>query len=125
MKRFSLSKNKRLVSNSQFQHILSRGCSARDNLLILYVVENDCDYARIGVSIGKAHGNAIIRNRLKRLLKEVFRQNQDKIAPGYDYLLMRVRRKDTKGEVPTFEQVKSSFLSLLKSLGKIVESDEV
>ncbi|MFB0525605.1 MAG: ribonuclease P protein component [Phycisphaerae bacterium] len=88
MKRFSFEKNKRLVSNKQFKAVLARNLRVSNELLTLYMAENDCDYRRLGVSVSKSCGNAVVRNRLKRLLREAFRQSQDKIPPGFDYLLM-------------------------------------
>lgn len=65
--------------------------------------------------MGKFHGNAIVRNRLKRLLREVFRQSQDQIPAGFDYLLMISRNKKTVSN-PTFEQIKESFVTLVNSV---------
>ena len=115
MKKYSLSKKKRLVSNRQFKNILAHGRCVRNSVLILYVAENDCDYARLGVSIGKTHGNAVTRNHLKRLLREVFRLSQDRIPAGFDYLLMISCPKETAKNL-TFEQIRNSFLGLIGSL---------
>lgn len=115
MKKFSLSKRQRLVSNRHFKCVLSHGRSARNGLLILYMAENDCGYPRIGVSVGKAYGNAVARNRFKRLMREVFRQSQDRIPTGFDYLIMVSRFREALRN-PTFEQVKNSFLGLINSL---------
>jgi ribonuclease P protein component len=116
VKRFSFPKNKRLLSNSQFKAVLDRGRRSSNGLLALYVAPNDCGYARLGVSVGKSSGNAVVRNRLKRLLREAFRQSQEQIPAGYDYVLMISNRRP-KGpgaaEEPTFEQVKASFLALV------------
>jgi len=111
LKKYSLSKNKRLSSNKQFKAILADGYSARNGLLILYMSRNDCGYPRLGISVGKIYGNAVTRNRLKRLIREVFRLNQYRIPSDYDYLLMVSYRKGIKNK-PTFEQVRKSFLSL-------------
>lgn len=90
------------------------------------MAENGCGYPRLGVSVGKSYGGAVARNRLKRLLRETFRQNQNSIPAGFDYLLMispqwlkrlgsQVNTKH-RIEQPTFEQVKSSFLALVAVL---------
>jgi ribonuclease P protein component len=122
---FSLPKKKRLTSNSQFKAVMANGMRSSDGLLTLYVAKNDFGYSRLGVSVGKSHGNAVARNRLKRILREAFRQNQDYIPAGFDYLLMislqqskKSGEKDTAKQL-TFEQVKNSFLALLNSTREI------
>ena len=121
MKRFSFSKKKRLSNNRQFKSVLDRGRRLSNGILTLYMAENDCSYPRLGVSVGKSCGSAVVRNRLKRLLREAFRQNQDKIPAGFDYLLMISpgRLKKTGAvktrDLPEYEQIKSSFLSLVDS----------
>jgi ribonuclease P protein component len=82
----SFPKASRLATNSQFRFVLAKRLSARDELLLLYARENGLDYPRLGISIGKSCGNAVVRNRLKRLLREAFRQNKHSIAPGFDYV---------------------------------------
>ena len=121
MKRFSFTKKKRLVSNSQFKAVMARGRRFSNVVLTLYMAKNDCEYSRLGVSVGKSHGNAVVRNRLKRLMREAFRQNQQQIPAGFDYVLMISPRWPKKSNVekspklPTFEQVEASFLALANS----------
>ena len=126
MKRFFFPKSKRLASNRQFEAVLARKQRVSDGLLILYAAENGCDYPRLGVSVGKSCGSAVVRNRLKRLLREAFRQNQNSIPAGFDYLLMispgsakldKSGRKEALRRL-TFEQVKASFLALVARLGR-------
>ncbi|MBN2181888.1 MAG: ribonuclease P protein component [Sedimentisphaerales bacterium] len=117
MKRLTLPKKKRLFSNDQFRTIMDNGRNACNGFLILYMAENNCGFVRLGVSVGKIQGNAVTRNRLKRLLREVFRQNQEKIPGGFDYLLMPSRRKRAENS-PTFAEVEKSFLTLVDTISK-------
>ena len=122
MKRFSFPKKKRLVSNSQFKAVLARGRRRSNGVLMLYMMENELEYSRLGVSVGKSYGNAVVRNRLKRLMREAFRQNQQRIPVGFDYVLMISPRWPKKSNVdkcskmPTFGQVETSFLALANSV---------
>ncbi len=130
--RFSFPKKNRLVSNRQFKAVLARKLSVSDGLLRLYMSENDCGYPRLGVSVEKSCGNAVVRNRLKRLLREAFRQSQDRIPAGFDYLLMilpgsakldkstSIKETAATGRL-TFEQVKASFLALVSEAVRKVE----
>ena len=130
MRRFTFPKKNRLVTNEQFKTVLARNLRVTDGLLMLYVAENNCGYPRLGVSVGKSRGNAVVCNRLKRLLREAFRQSQDQIPSGFDYLLLissQWSKKLDKSAGPkeaarqlTFEQVKASFLALIDAaVGKI------
>jgi ribonuclease P protein component len=125
--RLTFSKSKRLVSNRQFRSVLDQRRRASDGLLAVWMARNDCGQARLGVSVGKSCGNAVARNRLKRLLREAFRCSQDQIPPSYDYVLMispalvKELRHPEEGSTVlaslTAEQMRRSFVALVARLG--------
>ena len=132
MKRFSFPKTKRLVTNAQFKAVLERRISVSDGMLTIYVTENNFEHSRLGVSVGKGCGNAVMRNRLKRLLREVFRQNQYQIPQGFDYLVMISRQLQKKTDKSSqnrqnivkisFEQLNNSFLALTERAERKIKS---
>jgi RNase P protein component len=99
---------------------------ARDELLLIYALKNDCGQPRLGVSIGKKCGSAVARNRLKRLIREVFRQNKHNIASDFDYVVSMSPqwmagigdKKSAKTAIGglKFERVRDSFLVLAAKL---------
>lgn len=126
MKRLCLPKKKRLVSNRQFKYVLERNIRASNGLLRVYAAENDCGYPRLGVSVGKSFGPAVVRNRFKRLLRESFRRNQYDIPPEFDYLLMLSPEMSSKLKEPgearklltevKYNDIESSFLRLVERI---------
>jgi len=122
LKRLTLSRQKRLRGNRQFKAVIAGGVRVSDDLLSVCVAENNFRYCRLGVSVGKSCGKAVFRNRLKRVLREAFRQNQDRIPGGFDYVIMispfavrelRERRDSDFVKKLNFHVVSESLLKLL------------
>lgn len=88
MNRLTLPKSRRLASSRQFKRVLDQGHRVGDRVLTVYVAANSCGYPRLGVSVGRVCGDAVVRNRLKRLMREAFRLSQSQIPRSFDYVLM-------------------------------------
>jgi ribonuclease P protein component len=125
MRRFNFPKSSRLLTNSQFKAVLARRLIARDEALILYARENGLDNARLGISISKSCANAVVRNRIKRLLREAFRQNKHLIPPGFDYVATIAAARGDSGDKSKakakvralkFEGIRDSLLTLTSRL---------
>jgi ribonuclease P protein component len=74
----------RLRQTARFQAVRSQGRWWSHSLLAMGVLANDQDGSRCGFSVGKRLGKAVVRNRVRRRLREVVRQEWPHVAPGWD-----------------------------------------
>ena len=81
-----------LKKNSDFRRVYNHRRSEANRLLVLYIRENDCGKSRLGISVSRKVGKAVVRNRIKRVIKEQSRQLEAEIASGFD-LVVVVRRQ--------------------------------
>jgi len=89
-------KSFRLRNGKQFQKVFAARCSAADDALILFALANDLPHCRLGLSVSKKVGNAVIRNRWKRLLREAFRTSQSVLPDGLDLVVLPQRNVDVQ-----------------------------
>ncbi len=110
-----LRKEERLRLRKDFDRIFSFGRSVSDENLRIIFVKNGLGIRRIGIIIRKKIGKAVFRNRLRRLVKEVFRLNKEKFPKGYDYVF--IVREGLKGrrDIKYFE-MEEIILKLLERL---------
>lgn len=76
----------RVRSSKRFAEIRQQGRSAANELLVLYALPNELGFSRFGFSVSGRIGNAVIRNRVKRRLREAVRLQMDQIAMGWDMI---------------------------------------
>ena len=74
----------RLRHRSDYDRVFDCRRSVSDNTLILYGRRNNLDYPRIGMAISRKVGNAVVRNRWKRLIRESFRLTLAELPPSLD-----------------------------------------
>lgn len=112
-----MDKNERIKKNSQFRFIYSRGKSYSNDKLVLYIFRNRKNINRIGLSVSKKVGKSVIRNRIKRLIREGYRLNKDMYKRGYDLIFIaRVGSKNAK-----FTDIEKSVIYLMKKGGLLKE----
>jgi len=86
--------SKRLHDPNEFQRVYDAKTAVHGPLIVIFVRANGRSTARLGVSVSSKHGNAVRRNRIKRVLRAAFRQAQSSLPPGVDYVF--VPRKGVK-----------------------------
>jgi ribonuclease P protein component len=75
-----------LTRPDQYAVVHSKGRSWVDNLVVMRVLPNSLDISRYGFSVSKRVGRAVIRNRVKRRLREILRLKQ--LVPGWDIIFI-------------------------------------
>lgn len=85
-KALSRSKRARLTDSPEFEKVYRSGISYRGKLFSVHAFPNDSDTARLGLSVSKKVGNAIVRNKVRRRLKEIFRERSQEIK-GLDIVI--------------------------------------
>ena len=77
-----------ITSVADFAALQAAGRSRAHPLLVLRYRQNDVGRTRYGISTGRRIGGAVLRNRIRRRLREVLRQRGEQVAPGWDILLV-------------------------------------
>jgi len=73
----------RLKRRSEFGRVYSRGRSYVTDLVVVYVLPSKEETTRIGFSVSKKLGKSVVRNRVKRMLREAVRSYLPRIRPGF------------------------------------------
>ena len=81
-----------------------------NKLLIIYILENKYEYNRVGFTVSKKVGKSVIRNRVKRLLRESYRLNEEKILQGYDIIFI-ARNTASKA---SYREIENAMMHLFK-----------
>lgn len=95
MRRLSFHKQQHLRKAADFSRVYARRCVARSAHLTVFAAPNPAGALRVGLSVSKKNGNAVIRNRLRRLLREAFRLSRHELPGGLDLVLVPVDARDT------------------------------
>ena len=87
--------------------------------LVLYAKRNRTDGNRVGITVGKKLGHAVVRNRVRRRLREVYRLNEDRFAPGWD-LVVVARSRCIRAR---FSELQNAYLSLAEKAGLLRQEE--
>ena len=86
--------------------------------LVLYARPNRSDKNRVGITVSKKLGHAVVRNRVRRRLREVYRLNEHRVTPGWDIVL--VARSRCIGA--DFQSITKAYLALAEKAGLLKDA---
>ena len=97
-----------LKKNRDFQNVYKKGKSYANRYFVMYVLKNETDKNRLGISVSKKVGNSVIRHHLTRLVRESYRLHEDMFNSGLDIVVVaRSTAKDI-----SYHEVESALLHL-------------
>ena len=103
--------------NYVFRRIYRKGKSSVQPCLVVYCQKNRQGATRLGVTVSTKLGKAVVRNRVRRRFRELYRLHKDDILPGYDIIMVaRVRA----AELP-YAKLEKQYLRCLSQLGLLRE----
>ena len=109
------------MKNKDFQVIYKKGKSYANKYLVMYVLENNLDENRLGISVSKKVGNSVVRHRLTRLIREGYRLQESRFQKGLDIVV--VCRASAKGR--SYFDLESALIHLGKLHNIIDETLEM
>ena len=101
-----------LKLNHIFRRLYATPAQA-NGYLVLYARRNRSAQNRVGITVGKKLGHAVVRNRVRRRLREVYRLNEAKFAPGWDIVVV-ARSRCISAD---FQKLTHAYLSLAEKAG--------
>lgn len=116
-----LPRNRILKKKKDFQAVYSHGKSYANRFLVLYVFQSNEFQERVGFAAGKKLGNAVRRNRVKRLLRESYRIHQGEVKEGVSLLLVGRKAAVDAG----CSDLEKAFLALGRKAGIMAEDPAV
>ncbi len=95
---YRFSKSSRLRTPADFRRVYERRRSASNGRMTVCGCENELGQTRLGLSVSRKVGGAVVRNRWKRMLREAFRLCREQLPPGVDLVI--VAKDPTPPELP-------------------------
>ena len=108
-----------LKKNSDFRRLYAKGHSAVTPYLVLYCRRNRLGVNRFGYTVSTKLGGAVLRNRIRRRLREVVRLNAPGLRPGWDIVLVaRARCAEA-----SWDRLNAAYRQSCGKLGLLREED--
>ena len=99
-----------LKKNRDFQNVYKKGKSFANKYLVMYVLENNTNKNRLGISASKKVGNSVVRHRITRLVRESYRLHENIFNSGLDIVVVARKNAASVG----YQEIEEALLHLSK-----------
>jgi len=111
---YGFPKQVRLLRSVEFRKVYEQGRRRSLDFLLAFALQNGKSVSRIGLTVPRAVGNSVERNRIKRRLREVVRKRLPELGPGWD-IVFNARQSANRVDFQAFDQTVSKFLESLRT----------
>ena len=121
MKKFEIVKE-----HYEFDNIINKGKSIGNKVFSIYFLKHDEEYPKFGIAVGKKIGNAVTRNKYKRIIRNMIDNNKLLFKKDYDYIIIIKRKcldlsfKELNDNLKLIEVILRKYLSLLNLKKRII-----
>ena len=102
----------RIKKNAEFNKVIEDGQLIKSDSLTLYFLKNSLGFTRVGISIPKKSGKAVVRNKMKRQIRAIISKDIP-LDKSFDYILIARKQYD----VDEFEKTRSDLINLIEKVG--------
>lgn len=101
-----------IKENYEFRRMYAKGKSGVSPCLVIYCRPNHRGHNRLGITVSAKLGHAVVRNRIRRRLREIYRLNQPRLKQGYDVVLVGRMRAVSAD----YQELERAFLHVCEKL---------
>ena len=116
-----LSKVNRLKKRYQFNYVYKNGTHFSASALVLYVATSKTKSIKVGFAVTKKLGKAVVRNKIRRRLREIVRNHLPKLKQNYNIIIVA---RDNVSDF-SFEELSNQFMSLALKADIIIQDEKI
>ena len=106
-----------LKARQDFLRVQGRGKRFTSQWVLVFVAPSPTDKVRVGYTVSRKVGNAVVRNHVRRRLREIIRLEREKLDGGFDYVLMALPRSKNAA----FQALQSELICLLERIHQVLQ----
>ena len=99
-----------IKKNRDFQYVYKNGKSYANKCLVMYIIPNEQNKNRVGISVSKKVGNSVVRHHLTRLIRESYRLSEEHFQCGYDIVVIA----RTSAKEKSYHEIENALIHLGK-----------